>query len=395
MRPAFASLTILAAALPATVAAQPQIPQVVPLTATAPDGTVLSGEIDLPSGRAPRSVVLLVPGTGGFDRNVKFGMSGTPDDLIFQRLAQALTDAGLAVIRFDERGRSCGEGAGPPGPTGCSNPGLMGGITPETKAGDLVAIATAAMRARELKNVCLTVFAHSEGMLTVARAVESGSLQPAGIVGMGALLDSPASSIWWQMVHRYADTMKSMDADKDGVVTNDEIAAGWRKSPLGIYPAQPGSLNPTGRRTIAELDAAAQKAAGDYAKVRADALAHKDGDPYGPPGQPVASYRWWKQWFTDWQPVAARLAAFDGPMTLLYGSIDSQAPAVPQIAAAQDYLIHARLNTLVLPDLGHTLGTHPLLGPVDASALEQIVQATLNTAGACEKSGSTKEKPSS
>ena len=66
-------------------------------------GTKISGEVDVPDGPS-RATIVLVAGTGPFDRDVTFGSSGTDADKIFRTLAMAFTQNGITVVRFDKRG---------------------------------------------------------------------------------------------------------------------------------------------------------------------------------------------------------------------------------------------------------------------------------------------------
>lgn len=50
------------------------------------DGTRITGTVDFPA-REPKAVVVMVAGTGLFDRDVRFGRSNTPRDLLFKDLA--------------------------------------------------------------------------------------------------------------------------------------------------------------------------------------------------------------------------------------------------------------------------------------------------------------------
>ena len=129
------------------------------LTVTTDDGKALYGEIDFPFADSAHALVLLVPGTGGYDRNMKFGRSGTADDLIFARLANALTGKGLAVVRYDERGRACTPNLEPGQDGLCADKTLISQVTPERTATDIANVAAAAMR--DSKSACLIVIAHS------------------------------------------------------------------------------------------------------------------------------------------------------------------------------------------------------------------------------------------
>lgn len=73
--------------------------------------TRLRGQIDFPSGdEASRYAVVLIVNGGWFmDRDGFMGNSGTERDLIYRDLAKDIVAAGIAVVRYDNRGVRCNE----------------------------------------------------------------------------------------------------------------------------------------------------------------------------------------------------------------------------------------------------------------------------------------------
>ncbi|HYG65300.1 MAG TPA: hypothetical protein VEL74_22150 [Thermoanaerobaculia bacterium] len=92
--------------------------------------------------------------------------------------------------------------------------------------------------------------------------------------------------------------------------------------------------------------------------------------PYPDAKTAMAAYSWWKSWFTDDISIATRLAAWQTPMSFHYGTLDSQANADRQRAAAGPIASRARFT--IHPDRGHTLGPHVLLGPIDEAIADKI-----------------------
>jgi hypothetical protein len=82
----------------------------------------LAGQVDLsPRGGTDRyPVVLMVPGGWFMDRDGYMGGSGTEHDLIYRDLANDLLAAGIAVVRYDNRGVRCNEMTMPRCPEGSS-----------------------------------------------------------------------------------------------------------------------------------------------------------------------------------------------------------------------------------------------------------------------------------
>ncbi len=361
------------------------LPTVHELRVPAKDGTVLHAEIDLPSNQAYRAVVLLVPGTGGFDRDGWFGHSGTPRDFIFAQLSRALNQAGLAVIRFDERGRTCPDGGHSDAQRRCADAALVETVTPENKASDVADIAAAALADPALQGDALMVLAHSEGLLTTARAFEEHELEPAAIIAIGGIMGSPKQTIRWQAIDRQIEAVESMDSNGDGIVTRAEIIAGWQRQGLSASAIAAASPKLADKRTFAEIEGRRPALIKAYNAQQSDAMAHSGDAPYLAAGKPVASYSWWQMWFTDDMPVAKRLMNFHGPVTLFYGGDDSQTRPEQQIAAAKQYLKDGNLTTRIFPELGHTLGESPLFGPIRPSAMQALVQSAQADAALCEK----------
>lgn len=346
-------------------------------TLAAPDGTELHGVVDRPSGK-PIATVVMSSGTGLFDRDVRFGRSGTDRDLLFKDLSQRLTAAGLQVVRFDRRGVNYGN------PTNPIDWKVSGQITNASLRDDLGTVYDW-VRARDgLAATCVVVLGHSEGMATIGRLAQTGRPAPALLAGFGALLESPKSVLKWQMTERDVTSLLKMDADHNGVTTNDEVRTHWRETPSSAFDMLEPFLNPAGswdRNAIARVGSAQFEV---YQKMREEVLAADDSAPYPNAQRPLAAYSWWKSWFADNVPVAKRLQAWRTKTVLFYGDRDSQTPADRQIPLAREYLgDQAKIS--VLPGLGHSLGDHALFGPIDEKVGSLIASAIANEAsGRCK-----------
>jgi len=71
----------------------------VQVTIPAPQGHSLAGTLTLPKGRGPVGVAVLITGLGASERN-----GGSPPWMPLRDMADALTRAGVAVLRVDDRG---------------------------------------------------------------------------------------------------------------------------------------------------------------------------------------------------------------------------------------------------------------------------------------------------
>lgn len=333
-------------------------------TLTAADGVQLHGTVDRPSGK-PFATVIMSSGTGLFDRDVRFGRSGTDRDLLFKELSKRLTAVGLQVVRFDRRGVNYGN---------LKNPidwKVTAQVTNFSLRDDLGAVYDWVRAPDGLAATCVVLLGHSEGMATIGRLAQTGRPAPALLAGFGALMESPQSVLRWQMTERDVGSLVKMDVDHNGVTTNDEVKTHWRETPSSAFDMLEPFLNPAGswdREAIARVGSAQSEV---YRKMKEDVLAADDSAPYPNAQRPMAAYSWWKSWFTDDLPIAKRLQAWQTKTILFYGDRDSQTPADRQIAITREYL-GSQPDISVLPGLGHGLGEHALFGPIDDQASELL-----------------------
>ena len=330
-----------------------------------------------------RPAVLLVSGAGAFDEDMYFGVSGTERDLVFRDLAQVLVARGFHVVRFAKRGVTCDpnktrlfnrikplENVRPAlEPDACLDREILSTVSTETQIQDLLAAYEVAAQASS----SVIVIAHSEGFAVLGRAIERGDINPAGVIGVGALLESPESVLQWQMVDRVAGSLEALDQDGDGVTTNQEIRDGYSTSWAAVFDNLSAMLSPAGSWTSEDIEAVRAAWRSMYDQSRDEALSHAPDTLFEIQGRPVASYRWWRSWFTDSTPVAARLRSYVGPVTLIYGDLDSQTPPERQLVAhRQAGATHLR-RFVVLPGVGHTLGDNVLMGPIADAERDLLV----------------------
>lgn len=90
---------LIALALPASAQTEEHI------TFDSADGIVLAGTVSIPDGVGPFPAVVIASGSGGQDRDGGPGAGMLPDSLMmYRRLAHALTEQGIVVLRYDDRG---------------------------------------------------------------------------------------------------------------------------------------------------------------------------------------------------------------------------------------------------------------------------------------------------
>jgi hypothetical protein len=339
------------------------------------DGYVINGQVDRPQGAA-RGAVVMVAGTGAFDRDVALGRTGSPRDRLFADLGPRFAARGVTAVRYDRRGVRYGVPA-----ADVIDRDAAPSVTVENLSRDVEAVYDWARSPDGLDARCVVVFVHSEGSVHLAGVAERGAApQPRLIIGMGAAMESKLAALRWQMSGRDADSLVMMDADGDGSVTNDEVRANWLKTPSGMFGRLEPLLQPDGVWTPEDIQMVRDVQSGLYEQQKTAALALADADPYPNALTPAFSGSWWKSWFLDDTPIARRYAAWSTPMILHYGTLDSQVREDRQRAAVDGVLPDGQVTWITHPDRGHSLGAEHLLGPVDEAVADQIAD---QAAAAC------------
>lgn len=338
------------------------------------DGYVLNGQVDRPAGPS-RGAVILVAGTGAFDRDVRFGTSGTPRDLIFADLGQRFAARGLSAVRYDRRGVRHNVP-----PTEVIDPEATTSVTAENLSRDVGALYDWTRSPEGLGAQCVVFFVHSEGGVHLAGVARTDAPPPALIIGMGAPLESKAAAVRWQLSGRDAESLRLMDGDGDGSVTNAEVEANWMRTPSAVFGTMVPFIQPDGVWTPEDIAMVETVQAGLYDQTKAAALALPDEAPYPNAQAPAFSQGWWKTWFTDDRPLAQAYAAWGAPMILHYGEIDSQVREARQRAAGEGVMNPGQVTFVSHAGRGHTLGEGVIMGPIDEAIAEQIAD---EAAAAC------------
>ncbi len=96
---ALSLVLVLAFALPAWAQSEEDV------TFGSSPGVTLAGTLTIPAGTGPFPAVVIGSGSGSQDRDGGPGAGMLPDSLaMYRRLAHALADRGIAVLRYDDRG---------------------------------------------------------------------------------------------------------------------------------------------------------------------------------------------------------------------------------------------------------------------------------------------------
>ena len=332
----------------------------------------IRGQIDIPvCGNAPFPMVLMVAGTGLFTRDTYFGRSHTDRDFLFSDLSQKLNQACVATVRFDSRGVLC-DLKSKAEITKCVDQKVRGQVTDQTNLEDIQTVYDFAVNQASLDKRNLILLGHSEGTLNISRLIAKKTVETKAIMFIGGITESAQGILHWQISDRFAAWTMAMDSNQDGVLTNEEIKAGYATSRLnGSFPLEV-LLSPKGSWTSAEIAASFEE---NYKSATLEAQSHKPLEPYMQNGVVFSAYQWWQSWFTNYTSVLENLKNFTGPIEYHNGDIDTQAPGLRENAILQSSLLDmkSRPRFVIHPGKGHGLSNDPLYGPIDEEIAAGIV----------------------
>lgn len=364
------------------------------------DGVNISGDIALPKRGGKVGAVLFVPGTGLFDRHVSYGVTRSKDDYLFDSLQTKILAAGFAVVRFDLRGVSCNF-ASAPTCEACKSPQekskhyfslcvsnpIRSGVNVENMREDIEAVFKHAQSHPRLLSEDIAVVAHSEGGAHVAALVGARAIVPKALLLASPVLSSPVEVMKWQLGGVVDQWLASL-IGRDDFLPNKKIetahpawASGWN------YPlSELRAPEPKTGWTRAELEARAKTRHDSYEQQQAKLRDVKSTDPFAYTGDVVhASFGWWQWWHGENTPVAQHLSAFGKPVYVYYGNLDPKVDVAAQIAhvsraVSETTALNAAIR--VFPKLGHSLGSHPLFGPIARTVEDNILSDLVRELGA-------------
>jgi hypothetical protein len=351
--------------------------------------TELKGQLDLPEKQGKLPLVIMMPGTGLFDRDVNFGHSQTEKDLLFKRLSNLLNQKGVATLRYDYRGVSCNYENTPPCEScktpqekiahfmqSCFNNEIRTGVTPQNMRSDFEQIYHWGEKHERVDPQQMVVFAHSEGSVHTAHLIAEQRIQPRAVILMGGLYESPQSVVKWQLVNRFHDNMMKADSNQDQKVTAEEITAYQPlNAVLAMLPLE--MLLPPEDIKVWTSQQLLQLLSAQHQEITEATLAEDDALPYPSAANVQASMEWWKMFFSDTQNTAPLFAQGKIPVINHLGDADSQVSLDRQQAILDQVKKPHLLSIQKHPGEGHALGAHTLLGPMSPDSETQVVESIL------------------
>ena len=279
---------------------------------------VLAGELTLPDGDGPHAAVVLISGSGDQDRDSDFG-----GFRLFAVLADHLAGAGVASLRFDDRGVG-----------GSTGDGLQ--ATLQDRAGDVEAAVDVLRSRDDIDAGSIGLVGHSEGGI-VAPVVANRTDGVAFVVLLAAPAAPPGETLAAQQVEIFEDSGATAEEVEQfralqqlvfrAVATGqgwDEVEATMRILVQQQFEAFPEQM----REAIPDEDAFV------------DSIVAEEMATWRSP---------WFESFFEHDPRSA-IVALDVPVVALYGELDTQVPAAANSTAMSEAISESSVPS-------HTIAT--------------------------------------
>jgi pimeloyl-ACP methyl ester carboxylesterase len=263
---------------------------------TIPSGNhALSGTLSLPEGDGPFPAVILISGSGRSDRNE--ALPGVTSFQPFKVLAGHLADAGIAVLRYDDRG--VGESTGD-----------FQSATSEDFAEDVEAVLAYLQSRREIDTRRIGLVGHSEGGMIAPMVAADNPEDIAFVVAMAPTTVPGFRILSWQLDNLLAGS--NLTEDQKAAAHAQEI-----RSLEWVVGEDWISLQAHLRDQYAAMPEAQRDAIGSESEFIEQGMLY---------------YQGWLYFFATHDPADdwRRLAA---PALVLFGGLDQQVPAEMNAAA--------------------------------------------------------------
>jgi dienelactone hydrolase len=282
----------------------------------------LAGTLTIPLGNGPHPAIVLVTGSGPQNRNEEiFGFSP------FLQIANALTSAGVAVLRYDDRGVG-------------QSTGNFATATTADFADDALAAVRYLQSRSEIDAKRIGMLGHSEGG-EIAPMVANRSSALAFVVLMAGPGLKGSEIINAQVASMIRATGRSEEEVRQTLQFQERLYAALR-SGKGVDELEE-EVRATARKQIAALPAVVRDTL-DTARVLAGLTRNLE-----------AARSPWFRYFIDADP-AVELRRLKVPVLALFGELDMQVPAAENkaaIAAALKKSANKDVTIRVIPKANH------------------------------------------
>lgn len=308
-------------------------------------------------GAGPFPTVVLVPGSGPYDLDFTIldRTTGQVRSHIFRDIADALTLAGYAVVRYNKH-----YVAGPNDQTSAAVYQKFNTLTLQQLLADATTVYQAALKNPRVDAKRVVLYGWSEGT-TVATQLAVGNPEIAGVILQGLVAGTMAETFAYQdLTLGVGFLRKIVDTNQDGMITLDELSAAFRThhgTVVGYVALMTLDLSATPTGGAPKLNARVDTngdgkldITGEIVPYWQNVFAHFDTDT----GPYAASYAPGKAL----PAVVDSLPKYRGPVFILQGGHDANvdpngAKRVDDALAAAGATDH---TLLTYPGLGHSLG---------------------------------------
>ena len=304
-------------------------------------GHTLAGTLTLPEGVGPFPAAILISGSGPQDRDETL-MGHKP----FLVLSDYLTQHGIAVLRYDDRGTA-------------ASTGDHSTATSADFAHDAAAAVAYLRTHPRIDQSKLGLVGHSEGGL-IAPMVAIDSDAVAYIVMMAG----PG------MMGKELLPLQIRLIAKAGGANTETLEASSKINTQLIQKA--ASLDPNSASTRTELKTFLEQETSKYSPEILEALEYE-------PDQTDALINRltnpWMHYFLNYDPIPT-LKKIDIPVLSIFGEKDLQVPPTQNASLIQDALVsggNPHAETLILPGLNHLFQTSETGSPSEYGAIEETL----------------------
>lgn len=357
------------------------------LLKTSDGTTVITGVVETPSTcirhRCP--TILMVGGTGLFDRDYDFGNSNTNDDLLFKKLASRINNQNIVVVRYDYRGVKCSKRTAPKCKSCqsateiyksyysyCVDPNVRAKVTPYTIRDDIITVYNFTRNHENIDPTRFAIMAHSEGTLHVAKLVSDKKISPTAMIMLGMMAESPKEIIHWQSVDRNVDSIFKYDTNNNGLIELNERSR---------YCSGKEILSDRCNEFLPQIDmldraVITSSVEQNFKKAVEPVLNTPDSEPFPNSVMPMASFAWWKMFYMDNIRPIDELYEYDGKISFNNGDLDSQTPGLREIPIVLENQLKFKRapHVNLFHGVGHGFGNHGTFGPMTEKSIQQILK---------------------
>jgi len=290
------------------------------------DGITLAGSLELPPGEGPHPAVLLLSGIGPQDRDANYGQVAPIKP--FELIADALTDAGVAVLRYDDRG--VGASSGDHAAT------IVSDFTADAEA------ALAFLRSRDdIDPARIGLLGHGEGAIYAAD-IAATDPEVAFVVGMAP----PAVTGLELLVDQNVNASRALDDSPEGIERVRDLSRRLYAAVIGLdIPLAEGLTAEFYGSLWDEVDPERRDALGEREAFVSTQVATQI---------PIFFSPWYRSFLvTD---PAADWAQVEVPILGIFGASDTQVPGPRNELALRSAVASGdgtELTTVILPGANH------------------------------------------